>query len=89
MLTGRPLPTRLSVTTGRAVAGIGRTPSREIEIPLALGAQVGIAAAELVGTLADADNGAGLPEHLSTPTLLRRTPSRRATDLRWSLIGSE
>ena len=43
---------------------LGPTPSREIEQALALGGHVGPSVAELVDTLADADDGAGLPEAL-------------------------
>jgi hypothetical protein len=43
---------------------LGPTPSREIDQALALGGQVGPSVAELVDTLADADDGAGLPEAL-------------------------
>jgi hypothetical protein len=43
---------------------LGPTPSHEIDQALALGGQVGPSVAELVDTLADADDGAGLPERL-------------------------
>ena len=43
---------------------LGPTPSREIDQALALGGHVGLSVAELVDTLADADDGAGLPEAL-------------------------
>jgi Ser/Thr protein kinase RdoA (MazF antagonist) len=40
---------------------LGPTPSSEIDQALALGGHVGPSVAELVDTLADADDGAGLP----------------------------
>lgn len=43
---------------------LGPTPSHEIDAALALGGQVGTSVAEVVDTLADADDGAGLPEAL-------------------------
>jgi len=43
---------------------LGPTPSREIDQALALGGHVGPSVAELVDTLAEADNGGGLPEAL-------------------------
>ncbi len=43
---------------------LGPTPSREIDRALALGGQVGSSVAELVDTLAEADDGAGLPDGL-------------------------
>ena len=43
---------------------LGPTPSREIDQALALGGHVGPSVAQVVDTLADADDGAGLPEAL-------------------------
>ena len=43
---------------------LGPTPSAEIDEALALGGHVGTSVAELVDTLAEADDGAGLPEAL-------------------------
>ena len=43
---------------------LGPTPSHEIDQALALGGHVGSSVAELVDTLADADDGTGLPEAL-------------------------
>ena len=43
---------------------LGPTPSHEIDQALSLGGQVGPSVAELVDTLADADDGVGLPEAL-------------------------
>jgi enterochelin esterase-like enzyme len=43
---------------------LGATPSSEIDQALALGSHVGASVAELVDTLADADDGTGLPERL-------------------------
>jgi hypothetical protein len=43
---------------------LGATPSSEIDQALALGGHVGASVAELVDTLADADDGTGLPEGL-------------------------
>ena len=43
---------------------LGATPSREIDQALALGGHVGSSVAELVDTLAGADDGDGLPEAL-------------------------
>ena len=43
---------------------LGPTPSREIDQALFLGGEVGPSVAELVDTLAEADDGAGLPEAL-------------------------
>ncbi|MFZ0668534.1 MAG: hypothetical protein WAM97_22485 [Acidimicrobiales bacterium] len=48
---------------------LGPTPSREIDQALALGGQVGTSVAEIVDTLAGADDGAGLPEGLIHPDL--------------------
>ena len=43
---------------------LGGTPSQEIDAALRLGGQVGSAVAEVVDTLAEADDGSGLPEAL-------------------------
>jgi Ser/Thr protein kinase RdoA (MazF antagonist) len=43
---------------------LGATPSREIDEALRLGGQIGPSVGELVDTLADADDGTGLPEAL-------------------------
>jgi Ser/Thr protein kinase RdoA (MazF antagonist) len=43
---------------------LGATPSSEIDQALALGGHLGASVAELVDTLADADDGAGLPQGL-------------------------
>ena len=43
---------------------LGPTPSREIDRALSLGGDVGTSVTELVDTLAEADDGAGLPEGL-------------------------
>jgi hypothetical protein len=43
---------------------LGPTPAREIDRALSLGGEVGTSVAELVDTLAEADDGAGLPEAL-------------------------
>jgi Ser/Thr protein kinase RdoA (MazF antagonist) len=43
---------------------LGLTPSREIDQALSLGGEIGTSVAELVDTLAEADDGAGLPEAL-------------------------
>jgi len=43
---------------------LGATPSLEIDAALALGGQIGSPVAEVVDTLADSDDGAGLPEAL-------------------------
>lgn len=43
---------------------LGTTPSSEIDQALTLGGHVGASVAELVDTLADADDGAGLPQAL-------------------------
>jgi Ser/Thr protein kinase RdoA (MazF antagonist) len=43
---------------------LGATPSSEIDQALALGGHVGASVAELVDTLADADDGTGLPQGL-------------------------
>jgi hypothetical protein len=43
---------------------LGATPSSEIDQALALGGHVGTSVAELVDTLADADDGTGLPQGL-------------------------
>ena len=61
---------RLATRSGRdlpAAGGwhrLGATPSQEIDGALRIGGQVGPSVAELVDCLADADDGAGLPESL-------------------------
>ena len=61
-------PTRCSIRRDLPPGGgwhrLGATPPSEIDQALALGGNVGASVAELVDTLADADDGAGLPEEL-------------------------
>ena len=64
-LLGRlAVPPANDLAAGGGWHRLGPTPSREIDEALALGGHVGASVAELVDTLADADDGAGLPETL-------------------------
>ena len=58
---------------------LGPTPAREIDRALSLGGEVGAAVAELVDALAEADDGAGLPEAMIHADLTPPNAVRGAT----------
>lgn len=64
LLGGLALRSAEHLPAGGGWHRLGATPSSEIDRALALGGHVGASVAELVDTLADADDGTGLPEGL-------------------------
>ncbi len=70
---------------------LGSTPSREIDEALRLAGQIGSSVAELADTLADADDGAGLPEALIhadlTPPNLIPQGDQRPIVIDWIGVG--